>query len=81
MKAIDIVTEGYTVVRKLAVILKAQRLAGPQQVLTPNGVVWAEAGDILILGESGDKWPIKPDIFERTYEIPTDPGVKDSEDA
>ena len=37
-------------------------------VETLHGTVTAEYGDWIVKGPSGDFWPVKPDIFEETYE-------------
>ncbi|WNM54500.1 hypothetical protein CoNPh19_CDS0073 [Staphylococcus phage S-CoN_Ph19] len=29
----------------------------------------AEKGDWIITGVNGEKYPVKPDIFEKTYEV------------
>ena len=76
MKASDIPTDKEVDVRKLPVVVKAIRLDGPLQVPTLEGVMWASEGDILITGIQGEKYPCKPDIFEKTYELVTDPGAQ-----
>lgn len=41
-----------------------------EMVNTAHGRVRAEAGDYILSDpETGDTWPIKPDIFAQTYEI------------
>lgn len=55
--------------RKRPVIVEARGpLTEPEFVTTAHGRVRAEAGDYVLLAESGDTWPIKPDIFAATYE-------------
>ena len=55
--------------RKKPVVIEARLLTQAGLVLTAHGRVRAEAGDYVLRDpESGDEWPIKPDIFERTYE-------------
>lgn len=40
-----------------------------EMVTTAHGRVRAEAGDYVLTDPiTGDTWPIKPDIFEATYE-------------
>lgn len=36
---------------------------------TLEGTIQASAGDYIIKGVSGEFYPCKPDIFEKTYEI------------
>jgi hypothetical protein len=35
---------------------------------TLEGVMYASEGDWIITGVNGEKYPCKPDIFEKTYE-------------
>ncbi len=54
--------------RKKPVVVEARRIEVSEMVTTAHGRVRAEAGDwILTNPETGDTWPIKPDIFEQTY--------------
>ena len=55
--------------RKKPVVVEAERIVEARLVTTAHGRVRAEAGDwILRDPRTGDTWPIKPDIFEATYE-------------
>lgn len=38
------------------------------QILTLEGQHIVSPGDWIITGIKGEKWPVKPDIFEATYE-------------
>lgn len=38
-------------------------------VMTLHGEVYADPGDWVIRGPSGDYYPCKPDIFAATYEL------------
>jgi hypothetical protein len=38
------------------------------QIDTLEGVMTASEGDWIITGVNGEKYPCKPDIFEKTYE-------------
>lgn len=63
---IDSATKKY---RKKPIVVEAVRLTESTVVLTAHGRVRAEPGDwILTDPTTGDIWPIKPDIFEATYE-------------
>jgi hypothetical protein len=39
------------------------------EILTLEGIMKASAGDYIIKGVSGEFYPCKPDIFEKTYEL------------
>ena len=55
--------------RKKPVVIEARQIAATELVLTAHGRVRAESGDwILTDPRTGDTWPVKPDIFEATYE-------------
>ena len=44
-------------------------LGRTEMVTTAHGIVRAEAGDYVLSDpRTGDTWPIKPDIFAKTYE-------------
>mgnify|MGYP000361602731 CR=1 FL=1 len=38
-------------------------------IQTLEGVMHANAGDWIITGTDGEKWPVKKEIFEKTYRI------------
>ena len=38
------------------------------RIYTLHGDATAEFGDWVVRGPSGDFWPVKPDIFDETYE-------------
>jgi hypothetical protein len=43
-------------------------------ILTLEGNMQVSPGDWVITGVNGEKYPCKPDIFEKTYEpVPQDP--------
>ena len=55
--------------RKKPLVVEARRLTDTELIVTAHGRVRAEAGDwVLTDPATGDTWPIKPDIFEKTYE-------------
>ena len=59
--------------RKKPVAVNARLVTESEVVLTAHGRVRAEPGDwILSDPQTGDTWPIKPDIFAATYE-PVEP--------
>lgn len=56
--------------RKKPITINARRVEESEVVLTAHGRVRAEPGDwVLVDPNTGDTWPVKPDIFEATYEM------------
>jgi hypothetical protein len=39
------------------------------RIKTLEGIMEANPGDWIITGVNGEKYPCKPDIFEKTYEL------------
>ena len=58
--------------RKRPVVVEAVRLTERTTIHTLEGDMVGNPGDWLITGVNGEKYPCKPDIFEKTYE-PCDP--------
>ena len=56
-------------VRKAPVVVEAEKTSTDQYIETLEGVMKASAGDWIITGVDGERYPVKPDIFEKTYEI------------
>lgn len=56
-------------VRKAPVVVEAEKTSTVQYIETLEGVMKASAGDWIITGVDGERYPVKPDIFEKTYEI------------
>ena len=56
-------------VRKAPVVVEAEKISTVQYIETLEGVMKASAGDWIITGVDGERYPVKPDIFEKTYEI------------
>lgn len=56
-------------VRKKPVVVHATQLNMPFRVTTEEGVMAGRAGDYLMIGVRGEKYPIRKDIFEETYDI------------
>ena len=54
--------------RKKPVVISAYKTDMPIKIDTLEGVMQANAGDWIITGVKGEKYPCKPDIFEATYE-------------
>ena len=59
--------------RKKPVVIEAFVTEEPMDIETLEGVMHASAGDYIITGVKGERYPCKPDIFARTYE-PADAG-------
>ncbi|HFI0250109.1 TPA: hypothetical protein ACGO6U_000465 [Streptococcus suis] len=56
-------------VRKIPVVVDAEQISEVQYIETLEGTMKASAGDWVITGVDGERYPIKPDIFAKTYEI------------
>lgn len=55
-------------VRKKPVEVEAYQTDKVIFIDTLEGTMRAEKGDWIITGVKGEKYPCKPDIFEKTYE-------------
>ncbi|BAK46023.1 MAG: PGDYG domain-containing protein [Lachnospiraceae bacterium] len=53
--------------RKKPVVIDAYQTDKPIKIETLEGVMLASPGDYIITGVNGEKYPRKPDIFEKTY--------------
>ena len=54
--------------RKKPVVVDAYKTDREMNIETLEGVMHAEPGDWIITGVNGERYPCKPDIFEKTYE-------------
>lgn len=54
--------------RKKPVIIEAYRTEKELIINTLEGPLRAAPGDWIITGVRGEKYPCKPDVFEKTYE-------------
>lgn len=54
--------------RKKPVVIEAFVTEEPMDIETLEGIMHASAGDYIITGVEGERYPCKPDIFARTYE-------------
>jgi len=61
--------------RKAPVELKAAQAKVEQMVETWEGPQKAEVGDWIMTGVKGEQWPIKPEVFQKSYEATSTPGV------
>ena len=54
--------------RKKPVVVDAYQTDREMNIETLEGVMHTEPGDWIITGVNGERYPCKPDIFEKTYE-------------
>lgn len=54
--------------KKLPKIVRAVRMDEPFTVTTLEGVVQGEAGDYLMIGVEGERYPCRASIFAESYE-------------
>lgn len=54
--------------RKKPVVIEAFVTDEPMDIETLEGTMHANPGDYIITGVNGERYPCKPDIFEKTYE-------------
>ena len=54
--------------RKKPVIIEAYQIDKEFDIETLEGTMHASVGDYIITGVNGERYPCKPDIFEKTYE-------------
>lgn len=58
--------------RKKPVVVEAYQTDKAMYIETLEGIHKANAGDWIITGVNGEKYPCKPDIFQKTYELVED---------
>lgn len=56
-------------VRKKAITVDAVQTDKIQYIETLEGTMKASIGDWIVTGINGERYPVKPDIFYKTYEI------------
>lgn len=56
-------------VKRKPIIMRAYQTSVTKQITTLEGVMQADEGDWIVEGIVGELWPVKPDIFAKTYEI------------
>ena len=54
--------------RKKPVVVEAYKTEKREVIHTLEGDMIASPGDWILTGVNGEKYPCKPDIFEKTYE-------------
>lgn len=55
--------------RKKPIVVEAYQTQKEMIIHTLEGELKADPGDYIITGVNGEKYPCKPDIFEKTYEL------------
>lgn len=58
--------------RKKPIIIEAYQTDKEVVIHTLEGDMRADIGDYIITGVNNEKYPCKPDIFEKTYEAVED---------
>lgn len=59
---------GFRRFRKRPIIVRAKRMQIAFSVETKEGIMWGKAGDFLVIGIDGEKYPVDNAIFYKTYE-------------
>lgn len=52
---------------KKPVVVEAYQVFTVQKINTLEGIMTASPGDWIVKGIKGELYPVKPDIFEKTY--------------
>ncbi|WP_195611356.1 hypothetical protein [[Clostridium] symbiosum] len=55
--------------RKKPVVVEVYQIDKEEYIDTLEGKMKASPGDWIITGVHGEKYPCKPDIFKKTYEL------------
>ena len=58
--------------RKKPVIIEAYQTSKELIIETLEGDMIASKGDWIVTGADGEQYPVKPDIFKKTYELVKD---------
>ena len=62
--------DGFTFVRKIPLIVRAKKTEKDIEVITHSGEkIIVKAGEYIMIGVEGEKYPCAAEIFEKTYEI------------
>lgn len=63
------IDDGFVFVRKIPVVVRAKKMDKDFEVETLEGKISGKAGDYLMIGVEGERYPCKEQIFEKTYEV------------
>lgn len=54
---------------KKPIPVEAFQARKPYDIKTIEGTMHANIGDWIITGGAGEQWPVKKEIFEKTYDV------------
>lgn len=54
---------------KKPIPVSAYQTDKPIDIVTLEGVMHANTGDWILTGIEGEQWPVKREVFEKTYEV------------
>lgn len=54
---------------KKPIPVKAYQVDEKTKINTLEGPLYAQPGDWIITGVEGEQWPVKKEIFEKTYKV------------
>lgn len=60
--------------RKKPVVVEAVQINKKMVIHTLEGDMVANPGDWIVTGTKGEKYPVKPDIFDEIYDLVLDGG-------
>ena len=69
IKGVIIVEQKIKKYRKKPIVIEAYQTNTEMIIHTLEGDMKANVGDYIITGLRGEKYPCKPDIFEKSYEL------------
>jgi hypothetical protein len=61
--------QGFSRYKKKPIVVYAKEMKKPFAVKTLEGVMNGKRGDFLVIGISGEMYPVDRDIFFKTYEV------------
>ena len=53
---------------KKRIPVQAYQTTKPVDIKTLEGTMHANVGDWIVIGTNNEKWPVKKEIFKKTYE-------------
>ena len=59
----------YMKVRKKPIVVNAEQATKKGSIETFEGTLYYHKGDYIVTGIQGERYPVKKEIFEKTYEI------------
>lgn len=62
-------------IRKKPIVLEAEFTKEVTVIHTLEGDMTAQVGDVIVTGVNGERYPIKREIFDKTYDIVGDSNV------